>query len=113
MRSLLLALVLAAPLSAPAAYEGPIFDAHLHYNVEAVERYPVGTVMELFSKNGVKAILANSRPNDGTRALVEARTRPHSTIPAALNLPAVKKSSLRLRPAVGRRRGLWPRARAW
>ena len=75
MRSLLLALVLAAPLSAPAAYEGPIFDAHLHYNDEAVESYSVGTVMELFSKNGVKAILANSRPNDGTRALVEASRR--------------------------------------
>ena len=75
MRSLLLALVLAAPLSAPAAYEGPIFDAHLHYNDDAVERYSVGTVMELFSKNGVKAILANSRPNDGTRALVEASRR--------------------------------------
>ena len=31
--------------------------------------------MELFSKNGVKAILANSRPNDGTRALVEANRK--------------------------------------
>ena len=71
-KALLLALVLATPLAARADWEGPIFDAHLHYNVEAVERYPVGTVMELFSKNGVKAILANSRPNDGTRALVEA-----------------------------------------
>ncbi len=72
MRALLLALALAAPLTARAVYEGPIFDAHLHYNDEAVERYSIGTVMELFSKNGVKAILANSRPNDGTRALVEA-----------------------------------------
>jgi predicted TIM-barrel fold metal-dependent hydrolase len=72
VRVLLLALALAAPLPARADYEGPIFDAHLHYNDEAVERYSIGTVMELFSKNGVKAILANSRPNDGTRALVEA-----------------------------------------
>ena len=62
-------------LPALASYEGPIFDAHLHYNDEAVERYSIGTVMELFSKNGVKAILANSRPNDGTRALVEASRR--------------------------------------
>jgi len=71
-RSLAMALALAAPVLAPAAYEGPIFDAHLHYNEDAVERYPVATVMELFAKNGVRAILANSRPNDGTRALHEA-----------------------------------------
>ena len=71
-RSLAAALALAAPVAASAAWEGPIFDAHLHYNVEAVERFPVGTVMEIFAKNGVKAILANSRPNDGTRLLHEA-----------------------------------------
>ena len=72
----LLAIVLAlVPLSAAAAYEGPLFDAHLHYNDDAVGHYSVGAVMELFSKNGVKAILANSRPNDGTRALVEANRK--------------------------------------
>ena len=43
MRALLLALVLAVPLAARAAYEGPIFDAHLHYNDDAVDRYPIGT----------------------------------------------------------------------
>ncbi|WP_212758086.1 amidohydrolase family protein [Usitatibacter palustris] len=53
-------------------YTGPLFDAHLHYNDDAVGRYSIGTLHELFSKNGVRAILANSRPNDGTRALVEA-----------------------------------------
>ena len=72
LRSILLAFILSQGLAAWAVYEGPIFDAHLHYNVEAVGPYPIGTVTELFSKNGVKAILANSRPNDGTRALVEA-----------------------------------------
>ena len=66
-----LALTLACVVQA-APYEGPIFDAHLHYNDDAVARYPVGTVRELFEKNGVGAILANSRPNDGTRALVAA-----------------------------------------
>lgn len=75
MLRLLTLLATVLPLAAPAAYEGPIFDAHLHYNDEAVERYSVGTVMELFSKNGVRAILANSRPNDGTRALYEASRR--------------------------------------
>ena len=68
--ALLLLLLALAARAAP--YEGPIFDAHLHYNDEAVTRYPIGTVRELFEKNGVRAILANSRPNDGTRALVAA-----------------------------------------
>jgi hypothetical protein len=53
-------------------YPGPVFDAHLHYNVEATTLLPVGAAFELFRKNGVAAILANSRPNDGTRALYEA-----------------------------------------
>ena len=72
MRNLLALFALALPLTATAVYEGPIFDAHLHYNDDAIEHYSIGRVMELLSKNGVKAILANSRPNDGTRALYEA-----------------------------------------
>ena len=61
-------------------YAGPIFDAHLHYNDDAVARYSVPETFELFRKNGVGAILANSRPNDGSRALYEA----------ALKTPGVK-----------------------
>jgi len=53
-------------------YAGPLFDAHLHYNDDAVARYPVSEVFELFRKNGVRTVLANSRPNDGSRALYEA-----------------------------------------
>jgi hypothetical protein len=56
-------------------YTGPIFDAHLHYNIEAAEVTPVGSAFELFRKNGVAGILANSRPNDGTRALYESWRR--------------------------------------
>jgi len=59
-------------------WSGPIFDAHLHYNDDAVTRYPVGEVFELFRKNGVRYILANSRPNDGSRALYEAAQRDSS-----------------------------------
>jgi len=66
-------LVLAATVAPAEPYTGPLFDAHLHYNVEATEHYPVASAFELFRKNGVRAILANSRPNDGTRALFEAR----------------------------------------
>jgi hypothetical protein len=72
-RSSLAALALAAlPALAQPPYSGPIFDAHLHYNDEAQAAVSAGAAFELFRKNGVKAILANSRPNDGTRALYEA-----------------------------------------
>ncbi len=64
-----------AGLARAESYNGPLFDAHLHYNDDAVARYSIGMLHELFSKNGVRAILANSRPNDGTRSLVEAAQR--------------------------------------
>ena len=77
IRSALLAFLLIVTNGAHAQqpYTGPIFDAHLHYNDDAVARYPVAEVFELFRKNGVRSILANSRPNDGTRALYEAAKR--------------------------------------
>jgi hypothetical protein len=50
----------------------PLFDAHLHYNWEPTPRYPLDTVLELFRDQRIRGILATSRPNDGTRALVEA-----------------------------------------
>ena len=76
-RSRLAALLLALALPAGAAepYAGPIFDAHLHYNDEARPVVSVSSAFELFRKNGVAAILANSRPNDGSRALYEAWTK--------------------------------------
>ena len=72
MRALLAALVAIAMPAWAEPYAGPIFDAHLHYNDDARGYVSVAAAFELFSKNGVKAILANSRPNDGTRALYEA-----------------------------------------
>ena len=73
-RSRLAALLLALAGGAGAAepYAGPVFDAHLHYNDDAQSVVSVGSAFELFRKNGVGAILANSRPNDGSRALYEA-----------------------------------------
>ena len=70
--ALTLATVCVALAARAQPYTGPIFDAHLHYNDDAASVYSIGTVRELFEKNGVAAILANSRPNDGSRALFEA-----------------------------------------
>jgi hypothetical protein len=54
-------------------YTGPLFDAHLHYNVEAwngrAGPYPPSEVLARLQRNGVKAFVANSRPNDGTQWL--------------------------------------------
>jgi hypothetical protein len=66
----------AAPQTS-AAYTGPIFDAHLHYNEEAwngqVGPHPLADVLDRMKRNGVRAVVANSRPNDGTRSLAAAR----------------------------------------
>lgn len=61
----------AAHAQAPS-YTGPLFDAHLHYNVEAREPHPVAAVLERMRRSGVRAIVANSRPNDGTKDLAAA-----------------------------------------
>jgi hypothetical protein len=65
------AIVLAAfaGASLAAGYRGPLFDAHLHYNDEAQSLHPLPDVLDRMQRNGVKAIIANSRPNDSTRAL--------------------------------------------
>jgi len=68
-----LVLIAFAGLAQAADYSGPLFDAHLHYNVEAWDGRagPHGPddVLARMKRNGVRAIVANSRPNDGTRAL--------------------------------------------
>ena len=53
-------------------YAGPLFDTHLHYNDEAAVPYPLADVLARMQRSGVRAIVANSRPNDGTRALATA-----------------------------------------
>ncbi len=52
-----------------ADYSGPLFDAHLHYNDEAQGPHPVPDVLARMQRSGVRAIVANSRPNDGTKTL--------------------------------------------
>lgn len=67
-----------------ADYSGPLFDAHLHYNDEAcvhatgnspVCPHPLADVLQRMRESGVRGVLANSRPNDGTRALAAARDK--------------------------------------
>ena len=75
LQALLLAVsgALAVSQAGAQAYGGPLFDAHMHYNQEAWDGssgpYPPADVLARFSRNGVRAVLANSRPNDGTRTL--------------------------------------------
>ncbi len=50
-----------------------IFDAHLHYNWEPKPYYQPDEVLALFKKHRVTGILATSRPNTGTHALMDAK----------------------------------------
>jgi hypothetical protein len=55
-------------------YSGPLFDAHLHYNEEAwMSEHPIDDALARLRNSGVRAIVANSRPNQGTLSLAAAR----------------------------------------
>jgi predicted TIM-barrel fold metal-dependent hydrolase len=57
-------------------YAGPLFDAHLHYNDEAAaSAHPLADVLGRMQRSGVRAIVANSRPNDGTKSLAQAKAQ--------------------------------------
>ncbi len=77
-RVISLASLALASLALPALaepYRGPLFDAHLHYNVEATAIYPVEDVFARMQRANVRAIVANSRPNDGTKSLAAAKSQ--------------------------------------
>jgi hypothetical protein len=61
------------PDAASAQSTLKIFDAHLHYNQEPNPFYPLDQALEIFRRNGVAGIVANSRPNKGTHQLVDAK----------------------------------------
>jgi hypothetical protein len=72
-RALAACLVVAAGAAQAADYTGPLFDAHMHYNVEAWDGkagpHPPADVLDRMKRNGVRAVVSNSRPNDNTRLL--------------------------------------------
>ena len=73
-----LATALAAWACTAAAepYRGPLFDVHLHYNEEAWQSaHPLADALGRMQRSGVRAIVANSRPNDGTKTLAAARAQ--------------------------------------
>ena len=65
-----------AVMAHAADYSGPLFDAHLHYNDEAFDGkagpHPPADVLSRMQRSGVRAVMANSRPNDGTLALASS-----------------------------------------
>ena len=75
-RAVIAAVVLVAGAVQAQSYSGPIFDAHLHYNDEAwMSAHPVDDALGRMQRSGVRAIIANSRPNDGTKSLASAREK--------------------------------------
>ena len=61
-----------APPAAQAQALSPIFDAHVHYNLDIGRPVPVEQVFELWRQAGIRGVLLTSRPNDGTRELLAA-----------------------------------------
>ncbi len=59
----------------------PVFDAHLHYNIEAREGYPPAKVLEIFRRSNVRGILATSRPNEGSELLMKAAPESFTIVP--------------------------------
>ena len=80
--ALLLAFLLVLlPRAACAQAKLKIFDAHLHYNQEPNPFYPLEKVLEVFRRNDVGGIIANSRPNKGTHELVTAKAQGLLVVP--------------------------------
>ncbi|MEN3363559.1 MAG: hypothetical protein V7606_833 [Burkholderiales bacterium] len=73
MRTPLLVISLLSAMTMAGAHADdrlPLFDAHMHYNVEARSLLSPQQVIELWRKTGIRAVLATSRPNDGTLDLI-------------------------------------------
>ena len=64
-----------APPAAQAQALSPIFDAHVHYNLDIGRPVPVEQVFDLWRQAGIRGVLLTSRPNDGTREIHDAVKR--------------------------------------
>lgn len=81
-RTMATSLLATAMMTGAAAVEPlRVFDAHMHYNIEARESYPPAKVLEIFRKNNVRGILGNSRPNEGTELLMKAAPASLTVVP--------------------------------
>ena len=69
------------PQAGMAQTQLKIFDAHLHYNQEPAAFYQLDQVLEVFRRNHVAGIIANSRPNKGTHELVDAKAQGLLVVP--------------------------------
>ena len=96
-------IVLATPVAGSAQPTLKIFDAHLHYNQEPDPYYPLERVLDVFRRNNVAGILANSRPNKGTHQLVDAKApglrvvpfiRPYRTRDDVQNWSTIPQSTI-------------------
>src|SRR5215510_5289019 len=67
------AVLILVPQAGTAQTKLKIFDAHLHYNQEPTAFYQLDQVLDVFRRNNVAGIIANSRPNKGTHELVDAK----------------------------------------
>jgi len=73
MRSFLPLALLALPLAGHAdSGKLPVFDAHVHYNLDIGRPLPVQDVLATWRAAGIRSVLLTSRPNDGTRELLAA-----------------------------------------
>jgi hypothetical protein len=81
--AILAAAMLIAAAGNRAAAEEPIeiFDTHLHYNWEPKPFYQLDEVLALFKKHRITGILATSRPNTGTHALMDAKAEGLQVVP--------------------------------
>src|SRR3954454_11650644 len=77
------AVTLSVAASSGAFADEPIeiFDAHLHYNWEPKAFYQLDEVLALFKTHRITGILATSRPNTGTHALMDSKAEGLQVVP--------------------------------
>jgi hypothetical protein len=74
----LLLLIAGTAQSAPPLT--PVFDAHVHYNLDIGRPVSIERVFELWREAGIRGVLLTSRPNDGTRELLEKAPAEFKTV---------------------------------